>query len=123
MTDQLSSAMAWLHGQRKESMSIPVTYSRGGLSVEVMAMPGDTRIEQVTGEGTVMTPRRDWIIDASALDFGTGPTQPERSDTITQHVGVNKHVYQVLPIADGDVWRWSDRYGTAYRVHTKRLKE
>ena len=109
----LEQAMKALRLVQNEVLSKEVTYRHGTETVVVRAVPGQTlfRAENEYGQW-VRTQRRDFIIRADQLD-----APPERGDVIVFDGGE----FEVLAPNDEPVWRWSDPYHTAYRVHTKHI--
>ena len=107
----LEQAMKALRLVQSEVLSKEVTYRHGTETVVIRAVPGQTlfRAENEYGQW-VRTQRRDFIIED-----GQFPFFPERGDVI-EFAG---REFEVLAPNDEPVWRWSDPYHTALRVHTK----
>lgn len=87
------------------------TYRRDGETRSVKAVPGRTVFRSVNEYGAwVRTETMDFVIPASELGL-----EPRTGDEIVFDGGV----YEVLAPYDEPVWRWSDPYRKAMRVHTK----
>lgn len=80
----------------------------------------DLREDQASGM-VIAKETRDYIIKATDYDFGSGPVEPLRNDLIVDSSSGTAITYRVLPITGEDAARWSDRYGTSWRIHTKRV--
>ena len=88
-----------------------VTYRHGSESRVVKAVPGRTVFRSENDYGRwVRTETRDFIIPAGQL-----ASFPERGDVIEFDGGE----FEVLAPNDEPVWRWSDPFRTAVRVHAK----
>lgn len=110
MSDLLRDGIAWLGQQRVAHCSGQVTYLREPDSLTVNATYGATSVEVADETGMVVTSKAwDFLIQASELDF-----YPEPGDVII----ADGRQYEVLNL-NGECWRWSDPYRTAYRIHTK----
>ena len=96
---------------QNEALSKDVTYRHGTEAVAVRAVPGQT-VFRSEGEGGrwVRTQLRDFIIRDGQFTFF-----PERGDVI-EFAG---REFEVLAPDGEGVWRWSDPYHTALRVHTR----
>ena len=87
------------------------TYRRGAEARSVKAVVGRTVFRSVNECGAwVRTETRDFIIPAGQLGL-----EPRTGDEIAFDGGV----YEVLAPYGEPVWRWSDPYRKAMRVHTK----
>ena len=94
-----------------EVLADDVTYSRDGAAKAVKAVVGRTVFRSTNDCGNwVRTETRDFIIRTGELDIF-----PETGDVIEFDGGE----YEVLAPNGEPVWRWSDPYRTALRVHTK----
>lgn len=108
----LQNAMNWLRAMERENLSATVGYLRpGAASAAVRAVPGRSLFRAENDYGvTVRTETRDFIIEADAL-----ADEPQRGDVIV----FNGCRYEVLAPNNEPVWRWSDVFRVAYRIHTK----
>jgi len=112
--DLLKSASEWLNEQRRECLSVIITYKpKGGGSFEIPATLGRTlfRTENQYGS-TIRIESRDFLVAAADL-----PDDPERGDTIIY----NGCRYEVLAPNAEPVWRWSGAYHSTRRIHTKEI--
>lgn len=108
----LEEAVNTLRSIQESCLSVPVSYRRsGGEARTVNAVVGKTVFHSRSDYGTwTRTETRDFIIRADALS-----EPPTRGDEIA-YAG---RTYEVLAPNDEPVWRWSDPYCTAMRIHTK----
>lgn len=116
MADLLEVGSRWLEEQRTKHCTRDVTYVRGSASAVLKATVGRTEYE--TDDGTairVAYTDRDFLILASDLDLGAGPTLPLRGDRIRETQDGNIYVFEVLD------WRWSDPYRQTFRLETKHV--
>jgi len=126
MTDLLQQGVDWLDEQRREHLSRPVVYRRGGQSVEIAATLGATSVEVVDDAGaTVQSPRTDFIVSADALVLGGIVTTPLLGDRLSVPAsdGGNTVVYEVLSLPDGRHFRRCDGSGRMLRIHAKLVDE
>lgn len=124
MTDLLQQGVDWLDGQRREHLSRPVVYRRGGESVEIAATLGSTSVEVVDDAGaTVQSPRTDFIVSADALVLGGVVVTPLVGDRIGVPAGDKTVVYEVLSLPDGRHFRRCDGSGRMLRIHAKLVDE
>lgn len=101
-----------------------VTYVRGSQTIELECVPGESRFESVRGDGSVVEVRtEDFIVQQDAIDFGSGPTEPERKDKIVHTVNGVEKTYEVLPDEGIKHFRVTDSHGVGYRIHTKEKPE
>ena len=110
----LAAASEWLDEQRRECLSVTITYNpKGGGSFEIPATLGRTlfRAENQYGS-TIRTESRDFLVAAADL-----PNDPERGDTIIY----NGCRYEVLAPNAEPVWRWSGPHNLTRRIHTKEI--
>lgn len=108
----LQNAISWLHKTLQTHVSVPVVYHpAGGTPIPLDAIPGRTLFRAESLEGlTVRTETRDFLIAADKL-----PREPRRGDVIMY----NLHRCEVLAPHGEAVWRWTDPWHSAYRIHTK----
>ena len=120
MADMMADAAAWLTGQRTEYLSQTVALIRGGKTTSgVKATKCPPRSES---EPTVNVDINnfDWIIATTEYVINSVEVEPQKNDVIQEADG-QKH--QLLPLDNEPEFRFSDQFGTAYRIHTKRIKE
>lgn len=112
MADRLKRAAARLDARRTACASSAVEYWRGGVFVsDVDATPGATSVEaQDEGGFTVMVESSDFIVLAADLEI-----VPAVGDVIV----FDGRKFEVNNLGRDKCWRWSDRYNTSYRIHTK----
>ena len=92
-------------------LAVDATYRRGAEERRVKAVVGRTVFRSMNEYGAwTRTETRDFIIPSAQLDI-----EPQTGDEVVFDGGV----YEVLAPSNEPVWRWSDPYRTAVRVHTK----
>ena len=103
--------LAALRLMQYEVLADDVTYSRDGAAKAVKAIVGRTLFRSTNDSGHwTRTETRDFIIPAGQL-----ASFPEKGDVILFDGGE----FEVLAPNDEPVWRWSDPFRTAVRVHAK----
>lgn len=102
-----------------------VTVCNGINSVELAtAGMGESRFELMSEEILLDEHQTvDFIVDPSELNFGAGAVEPKDGWTITVDDGSTVAKYEIMPAGGEAAWRWTDRYRTNYRIHTKRINE
>jgi len=122
--DLLQQAVDWLSGQRVAHLSRPVTYQRGGESVEIAATLGATSLEVSDEAGAMVRTRQtDFIVSAAALVLSGAAVTPQVGDRILLPSGGKVLIFEVLAIAGGEHFRPADPTGTALRIHAKQVDE
>jgi len=122
MADLLEQGASWLDDQRHAHMTRAVVYVRGGESVEVQATIGRTVFEQADEYGILhKTESRDYLIRTADLVLDGQSTLPKRGDQIRETDGEATFIYEVLSPGDEPVFRYSDPYRKALRIHTKHI--
>lgn len=116
--NNITSAFATL----RSAAAIDVTYRRGADSLEIEAIPGQTKYESGNTDGLIeQYQMRDYTIEAAALIINGSVVLPEAGDQIveTDSQG-NETVYELMsPGGDMPAWRFADHGRTHLRVHTK----
>lgn len=120
MVDLLKTADEWREAQRKTHMTSPVTYSRGPVSVSVLATVGRTVFEVQRADGVhVETQSRDYIITVADLVLDAELVEPRCGDQIVEDAAPGL-TYEVVALdADTQGWSYSDLRRLSYRAHTK----
>ena len=68
MADLIKNAMAWLEAQRREHLTIPITYRRGDASATIAATIGKTVFKVVDDFGRFQyIESRDYLIHAAEI--------------------------------------------------------
>ena len=108
----LKSGIDALRAIQMANIASDVVYRRlGGETAAIKAVVGRTVFRSMNEYGAwVRTETRDFIIPAGQLDL-----EPQTGDEVVFDGGV----YEVLAQYNEPVWRWSDPYRKAIRVHTK----
>lgn len=123
MTDLLARGSAWLEAERTEHLSRPVTYDRGGESVQVQATVGRTVFRTESADGLLERHEaRDYLVLAADLVLGGGAAVlPQAGDRIREADGETVFVYEVMAPGGEPPWRYSDPYRKTLRIHTKHV--
>lgn len=101
-----------------------VTYSRGDDSVQLAAVPGNTRLEISDEYGaTVETKATDFLVSADALVLAGVRAKPRVGDRIRMTLPEGRvQVFEVLDLAGGGHAE-IDAHGLTWRIHTKQIDE
>ena len=122
MTDLLEQGASWLDDQRHRHMTRSVSYARGASTVIVQATIGRTVFEQADEYGVVTkTESLDYLIRTADLVLDGQVTLPKHGDQIRETDGETTFVYEVLSPGDEPIFRYSDPYRKALRIHTKHI--
>jgi len=96
-----------------------VIYRRGELAIECSAIVGKTSYQATTEDGfSVEATAVDYLIKKESLKSGGVVIEPEQGDRIE----TTFDTFEVLHLPDDGCWRYSDPYGTLYRIHTKKIE-
>ena len=118
--DMLKDALAWLESQRKNHLTVPVFYRRGGDTSEVLATIGKTVFKVTDDYGRFQyIESRDYLISAADLVLNDTIILPEPGDEIIEA----GFVYEVMAPNNEPEWRYSDSYRQTLRIHTKLIGE
>jgi hypothetical protein len=112
-------AKTWLSNALQQGAGEYVSYRRGDTITVVRVVVGRT-VFRVDGDAGVRIEfgDRDYLIDKDEFPYA----EPAIGDRITETVGGQTAVYEVLEPGTGDpAWRWSDPQHQRYRIHTKRV--
>lgn len=122
MGDLLDRGSAFLDDQRHRHLSRSLLYRRGAEEKEVQATIGKTEFEQADDAGLIhRVESRDFLIRASDLDLGAGPTLPRAGDQVRETSGSQVFVYEINAPGGQPPFRYSDPYRRVLRVHTKHI--
>lgn len=66
---------------------------------------------------------RDYLLRAIDLILDGSQVEPKAGDVILETIAGKIRTYQVMSLAGGEAWRYSDRYYNVLRVHTKQIDE
>lgn len=106
---------ASLAGRMIAAAGVAVTYTRGGVSLEIDALPGAPGLEVVNAEGAVV--RIDAmtysILTADLAELGL----PQREDTIAD----GARVFEVIDGSGSGAFEYEDDGGTMLRVFCKEI--
>lgn len=95
-----------------------VNYVRGTQEVELTAVKGRVDREALDLEAVRFgRETQQWIIKASDLDFGTGPTLPQRGDVIEETVGGVTYQFEVVTPDNQTAYR-ADNARVMLRIFT-----
>jgi hypothetical protein len=99
-----------------------IVYSDGVHSPVTISLAGaaDTEYELDDGTGIIETwTSRDYLIAVADLVINGVPTLPAKGHTITEVINGLSKVFTVLAPPGKQVYEFSDRGQTAFRVHTQ----
>lgn len=120
MSDMLADAASWLTGQRSDNLSQTVTLHRGAKQTTgVKAAKAPVRSDS-DPQFNIDVNHADWIVQATLYQINSAAVEPQKNDVIEEADGQK---WQVLPLGNEPEARFSDQYGNAWRIHTKRIKE
>ena len=118
MPDLLKDGATWLAGRLKDRASQPVTYSRGGTTVQVQATIGRSVFDVDNGAGGLLRlESRDYLIVDEDLAISNVAIKPQEGDRIAEADGTG---YEVARFAGEPCWRY-DQYRTRMIVHTRNV--
>lgn len=122
MADMLEQGASWLDDQRHQHMTRSVSYARGSSTIELLATIGRTEFEQADDFGIVhKVESRDYLIRTTDLLLDGQATLPKRGDQIREIDSATTSIYEVLSPGNEPVFRYSDPYRKALRIHTKHI--
>lgn len=115
MVDLLQTALAALP---KLIPRRKVGYQRGDEQIWIDATVGRTALYYVDESGVRQFGEiRDYLIVPAELAFHGVEVEPEEDDLIIDTEDGNR-IFHIMADS-GEVWRYTDRYRTMYRIHTK----
>lgn len=126
MTDLLKTGAQWLADQQAAHAAHNVMYKRGAQSATLVAMAGRSEWELPDAGGPVMRAEtRDFVIRVADLRLDGSAVTPQRGDLIDEPIGSVTVTFEVIAPGgmDEPPWRFTDEYGYAFRIHTKRIAE
>lgn len=112
----LEEAASWLAAECRSALAVKIRWiPRHGVERTVDAVVGRT-VFRAEGEYgvTVRTESRDFIVTSDQM-----PEEPMKGDMVVW----GSMAYEVLAPGGEPVWRWSDGYRNARRIHTKEAGE
>src|SRR6185369_15998516 len=120
MANVLSSGMSNHFAALAGSASDSVTLHRGAKQTTgVKATKAPVRADS-DPTFNIDVNHADWIIQTTLYQINAAATEPQKNDVIEEADGQR---WQVLPLGNEPEARFSDQYGNAWRVHTKRINE
>lgn len=119
MQDMIAAGAEWFESQRRQHMSVNVSYKPADSqqSVSVPATIGMTRFDSLDASGQMIRfETRDFLI--AVADYAS---DPRRGDTITEtdYRGVQRTYEVSMPGSASHPWSWADRGQRIRRVHTQ----
>lgn len=125
MANVLKDGLTFLTAAKKEWASEPITYARGYDSCQTVAEYGMKLLKLDDGMGGLRVEWTDMDFGIPAdenFTFGDGLITPERGDIIWIAFGGSFEAFEVMPFGHNEpAYRWSDPWGSRYRVHTKHI--
>ncbi len=125
MANVIKDGLAWMAAKLKAYASDAVTITDGTNSISgVLATIGKTEWEYEDESGVVdRMETRDFLIDATDLDFGSGPVLPKRGMKIVEVIGTVTFTRTVASPPGLSFWDHDGYYGKL-RIRTwDRLNE
>lgn len=123
MADLLLKGVEFLRQKRAQVNSQLVSIDFGHyVAADVPARIGRSQdIRQDTSSGAVLVDEvRDFIITKEDYRHSGGPTEPVAGHVIIDSSSGEAIRYTIRATSSEEPSRWSDRYGRAWRIHTKR---
>lgn len=128
MTSPFANAVSAAHAAIAAAAGETVIYARGEASVQLVAVPGQTKAEQQTHTGLhAQVNIADFLVRVDDLAFGVQPpVEPAAGDRIYRQSAADQSQwmqYEVSPLdARSRPWRHSDTGRRVYRIHTKLIR-
>lgn len=117
MANLLANGISYLGERLTTFAGETVVVSNGSLSVSLAARPGKTTFNYEDTSGAIIQwDSVDFILVASALNFGSGPVLPQKGWAVTRANGVVCELYS--PPGSEKCYRL-DPTGQQLRLHTK----
>ena len=124
MPDLFEWGADWLQRQLTAHASRPVTYHRGGESVEVTATIGRTVFEIESEYGVhEKIESRDFLVPTAELILAGSWTLPKRGDLIHETAGTTVFVYEVTAPGKEPHFVYSDVFRKTLRIHTRQVAQ
>ena len=121
MVDLLQAAVGGLRAMLPQR---EVRYSRGGHYVDLDVTVAVTSVDYEDEHGVRMKAAiRDYIIDPLKLVLDGSQVEPEEGDTIIDTLEGATRTFEVMSTEGGVAWRYTDRFYTMLRIHTKQSDE
>lgn len=99
--------------------SSTIIYKQGTVAIECDAVVGKTRYQATTEDGySVEANAIDFLVKKKSLEVDEMTIEPKQGDRIEMVNGV----YEVMYLPGEGCWRYSDPFGTLYRIHTKKVE-
>lgn len=119
--NMLRTGASFLAQQRHANMTEPITYRRGGQSVQLSATVGRPQSQDQQVSGFVIdTDRVDFIVREADLVIGGSRVIPSDGDEIEFNAGSGPEVFTVRRDELDQTYRKVDEFGGDLRVHTVR---
>jgi len=126
----LEQGAKWLASTLTASEGVAATYTRAteGFPIDLTIIPGRMRPERhalADGRANLEVEPADFLVLASAIDFGDGPVEPATGDRVTLADG---RTYELMPRDGEPSWRALTQYPDAgtrapmLRLRTIRVK-
>jgi hypothetical protein len=122
-TSFIGRGMAWLTQKQQDFDSVDVVYVRGIERVPMRATLGTKLLKISDGAGgwRMQWVDMDFLIPVASLVLSGRETEPAKGDVIELPRGDETLYFEVLPLPGEPGWR-DDPHGTAWRIHTKRVR-
>lgn len=102
---------------------IEITVTRGlNTSAVILATAGFTGETLFDEMGTTtFTKHRDYLVDITDYDLGSGAVEPQRHDIITEVINGVPHTFEVVSANGDKPANYDNRDRTLWRLHTKEI--
>jgi hypothetical protein len=102
-----SDGLTWAIAQAKSTAEESAVYWRGGDSVDLTVILGNSSDESIMDDVTLRNQRRRILIEASTLILSGVVVVPLKGDLIKVTIGADVRVYEVMPYGLDKPWSYS----------------
>jgi len=108
----------------RESAGLDVVVVADGHRIPLKAIRSDAEVEEVRADGTVVASKTvDWIVQAEDLVVHGDRVRPQRGYQVEQVVGGKTKIFAMMPAGGDECYEPVGPDETAFRIHTKLVKE
>ncbi len=102
---------------------VEITATRGinssAVILATVGFTGETIFDEMGT--TTFTKHRDYLVDATDYDFGSGAIEPQRHDIITEVINGVPCTFEVVSANGDKPANYDNRDRTLWRLHTKEI--
>jgi hypothetical protein len=109
-----------------ERGGVAITYKRGNSTTEIAkSVVSQSRVQAPSDDGGFVWvwTDRDFIVEVGDLTIDSVASDPREGDRIVQSQNGKTYTFEVLAIGLERGWRYADSERTAYRIHTKEIRD